>query len=92
MARQVTCINKDNGDHEDHYLAISHLTWHDETGYWKSPRLEMVSYLENGGSAYVNDGIRIAYLVVGKSSRGNKYVRTVPDGRENNNLLTLPEC
>jgi hypothetical protein len=52
----------------------------------------MVDFLERGGSAYVSKGGVVAYLVVRKSISGNKFVQTIADGRETNNLLELPEC
>lgn len=30
MAIRITCINKDNGDHENPNLAITHLGWINE--------------------------------------------------------------
>lgn len=95
MSVKITCINKDNGDHYDPHEAITHLGWLEEstgkTG--KCARLDMVDFLEKGNSAYVKDiWGNIAYLVVRISSFGNKFVKTVADGRETNNLLELVEC
>lgn len=95
MAVKITCINKDQGDHYDPHLAISHLSWINEKTYQtgKNTRIEMVDFIEKGGVAYVKDIYgRIAYLVVRASRFGNKYVKTVSDGRETNNLLFLKEC
>lgn len=93
MVRQVTCISKDNGHHEDLHLVISHLNWKDENGkFWRSTRLQMVEFVERDGIAYVEDRFGVAKLIVRKSSWGNKYVKTISDGRETDNLLNLPEC
>lgn len=95
MSVKIICINKDNGDHYDPHLAITHLGWvNEETGKrGKSTRLDMVAFIEKGSSAYVKDSYgKIARLVVRVSFAGNKYVKTVADGRETNNLLELPEC
>jgi hypothetical protein len=97
MAVRITCINKDNGNHYNRHEAIEKLGWVDEndsTSKGRCTRLEMVKFLEeDGGSAYVSAGGKKAYLVVKISSFSNrKYVQTVADGRETNNLLELPEC
>lgn len=94
MALRIHCINKDNGDHEDPHLAISYLGWVDQSDYsrGKWSRLTMVEFIEKGGRAYVEVNGKTAYLVVRTSKYGNKYVKTVADGVETNNLLYLPEC
>lgn len=94
MARQVKCISKDNGYHEDPHVAITRLGWIDDVtlALGRSTRMEMVNFVEQGGVAYVKDIYGIARLVVRISSHGNKYVKTVSDGRETDNLLKLPEC
>lgn len=94
MSVRIRCINKDNGDHYDPYLGITHLGWENETTgeSGKSTRSAMIEFLENGGNAYVR-GVygTIAWLVV-RMRNGVKYVKTVADGRESNNLLELYEC
>lgn len=95
MAVKITCINKDNGDHYDPHEAITHLGWivesTNETG--KNTRAEMVKFVEGGGKAYTKDYLgNVAYLVVRTSRSGNKYVKTVADGKETDNLLYLVEC
>ena len=95
MSIKITCINKDGGDHYDPYEAITHFGWIDESDN-KSGKLtlaEMISYLEKGNQAYVKASSgAIAYLVVRISRAGNKYVKTVADGKETDNLLYLLEC
>lgn len=95
MSVRITCINKDNGDHYDPHEAITHLGWIDESTnkIGKSTRMEVVEFLEQGNKAYVRDSrSNIAYLVVRISRFGNKFVKTVADGKETNNLLQLVEC
>ncbi|NTW15348.1 MAG: DUF3892 domain-containing protein [Candidatus Moranbacteria bacterium] len=95
MSVRITCINKDAGDHHDPHEAISHLGWinEDNGNAGKSTRADMVQYLEGGNSAYTKDSYgNMAYLVVCVSRAGNKYVKTVADGKETDNLLSLPEC
>ncbi|MDD2208756.1 MAG: DUF3892 domain-containing protein [Bacilli bacterium] len=96
MSIKITCINKDNGDHYDPHLAITHLGWVNEengkTG--RSTSAEVIKFIEvNSGTAYTKDVYgKMAYLVVRESRHGNKYLKTVADGRDSNNLLELPEC
>lgn len=50
-----------------------------------------VSYVENGGQAYVKDANGdVAYLRVRTTSSGTKYVQTYSDGIWKDNLLALP--
>lgn len=96
MAVRITCINKDNGYHYDPNEAISTLGWvNDKTrASGQSTLAQMVDFLEvQRGQAYVKDGLgNIAYLIVKISPRGNKYVKTITDGKLTDNLLSLPEC
>ncbi len=91
---RITCINKDNGDHYDPYLGITDFGWKEEstgkTG--KCTRSQMVTYLEEGNTAYVADSRgNVVWLVV-RLRQGVKYVKTESNGKETDNLLALSEC
>jgi hypothetical protein len=96
MSVKVTCISKDNGNHENPYVAIENLGWIEDgtrdTG--NSTRLQMYDFVENkNGKAYVKDAQGdVAYLMGAISPRGKKYVKTVADETKADNLLKLPEC
>jgi hypothetical protein len=95
VAVKITCIKKDGGSHYDRHEAIQSLGWINEQTRASgiSTRLEMVQFLENRGVAYTRDEFsNVAYLVVRISPYGNKYVKTIADGRDSDNLLALPEC
>lgn len=96
MSIKITCINKQQGYHEDPHHAISHLGWvEDGTGKsGKSTRLEIYDWIKDqNGVAYITDSYgNKAYLMTKVSKNGTKFVQTVADGRETNNLLNLPEC
>jgi hypothetical protein len=95
MAVRITCITKDYGNHYDRHEAIQYLTWVNEQtrASGRSTRLEIVQFLERRGVAYTKDAFgNVAYLVVRVSPYGNKYVKTIADGKETDNLLALPEC
>lgn len=95
MAIKITCIKKAGGNHENPYVAISSLTWLNDatnaTG--TSTRDTMHDWVNEGGHAYVQDlyGNK-AKLIAETSPRGTKYVKTVRDNVQSDNLLKLPEC
>lgn len=91
--RHITCINKDNGNHENSHTAISHLGYNDSTGRYKTTRLEMYDFLKKGGQAYVKDRFgNVVYVTTAVTVLGTKYVRTYADRTLTDNLLALPEC
>lgn len=96
MAIRITCINKDNGYHENPNLAITHLGWINEaTGKeGKNTRLEIYNWIKNDdGHAYVTDrsGNKVK-VITAETMNGTKYVKTIADSTTLNNLLSLPEC
>jgi len=95
MAIRITCINKDNGRHENPYVAIADLGWvADGTG--KSGRVgreRLHDWIRSeGGVAYVQVGVARAAVIPAVSPRGTKYVKTEADSTDRDNLLKLPEC
>jgi hypothetical protein len=95
MAVQITCINKDGGNHENPYVAIRRLGWRNptsgETGV--STREQMYQFVvDQRGQAYVESGDNRARLVGQISPRGTRYVKTEANSTERDNLLKLPEC
>lgn len=95
MAVRITCINKANGQHENPYVAISHLGWiEDGTGKsGKNSREEIYDFVVNkNGEAYVAAGSTRARLIGAISPRGTRYVKTAANSTERDNLLEVPEC
>jgi len=97
MAVEITCINKDGGNHTNPYLAISHLGWwNGATGErGKCTRVEMYEFIKNkNGSAYVTDprDNSKVYLEALVTVNGTQYVRTIPNDTGRDNLLSLDEC
>ncbi|SDH63277.1 Protein of unknown function [Chryseobacterium taeanense] len=96
MTIRITCINKDNGYHENPNLAISHLGWINEqtreTG--KNTRLEIYDWIKyKNGYAYVKDTFgNEAKVITAETYNGTKYLKTEADNSTKNNLLSLPEC
>jgi len=96
MSIKITCIKKDNGNHENPYVAISSLNWINEESTEKGTitRTDLYDWIhDKGGIAYVKDSKgNKANLEAKLSPKNNKYVRTIPDGTTSDNLLTLEEC
>jgi hypothetical protein len=96
MAIRITCINKEQGYHDDPHHAITYLGWvEDGTGKTgKSTRLEIYDWLKNeGGVAYVLDKFgNKAFLYPAENTAGTKFVQTYADRVWTDNLLSLPEC
>lgn len=96
MAVKIRCINKDQGDHDNPHEAISHFGWINESNgeSGKSTRLQMVRFIEiDNGRAYVKDNSgNVAFCYVRTSSKGNKFIQTIADGKYSDNLLSLKEC
>jgi len=96
MSVRITCIKKDNGNHNNPHEAIEYLGWLNEaTGESDTcTRLTMVDFIEKkNGIAYVVDRYgNKAYLYVRSSVNGNKFVQTYADKKYSDNLLALMEC
>lgn len=94
MTIKITCIKKENGNHENPCEAISTFGWINE-GTQKSgssSRIQVYEFVEKGGYAYVEDNDSRVKLITGISSKGNRYVKTKQNDTEDDNLLKLPEC
>ena len=86
MAKQITCINKN--DRESKYERITHAGG----AGWKHTQQAAISNIESGSeSYYVRQGGKEVDVVVA-TRNGVKYLKTEADSSEPNNLLSLPEC
>lgn len=90
MAIRFTHIRLSNGNQHEH---ITHLRGLDDQGSktYGDSRASWVSWIEGGGSAFVQNhlGGRTAVVVVTPTS-GPKFLRTVANGVYTDNLLSLP--
>ena len=61
--------------------------------YWQLSLDQAIQAIESGFVFYVEQpaGDRVN-VVIARSQRGKRYLKTVADGDEPNNLLALPEC
>jgi hypothetical protein len=94
MAIQITGIRKPGGA-QNTAEAISHYRWiEDGTGLTDiTDRMTVVGWLEDRNvTAYVANGSQKVWCEVRQNQYGTKFLQTIADGRETNNLLSLPEC
>ena len=89
---QVTCINKD--DRLNPYERILRIGGGQTLlGSWRKSQQDAIREIEAGvNSFHVGAGLMRVRVIVAISPYGNKYIKTERDGREPNNLLSLPEC
>ena len=88
---EIQCINKTN--RYDAHERISHVGGINNGIRWKKTQPAVITEIENGTNQYyVRKGGQVVAVIVATSRWGNKYLKTVPDGEQPDNLLSLPEC
>ena len=93
---RIRCINKTNraSAHE----RISHIGGlNDNNTRWRLTLAEGVRMTEEAAAKgqvafYIEQGGSRVNVVVAVSALGHKYLKTVADGEQPDNLLSLPEC
>lgn len=91
MARQVTCIRKQDRDNPRE--RITHLGGVEGGVPWSVTQEQAIRDIHANSSAYYVMGrTQTVWLIVSTSRWGNEYVRSQEDGEEQNNLLKLPQC
>lgn len=88
----VRCIKKD--DRKNPYERITYIGGTNPDGSrWKTPQQEAVQDIDSGEWEYfVGTGNNRVKVITADSPYGNRYIKTEADGKEPNNLLSLPEC
>ena len=89
---QIRCINKN--PRNDQHKRITHVGGLNADGKrWKLTEDDAIAGIKGGKWVFfVNVNNREVDVIIAKSVYGNEYLKTVADGAEPNNLLSLPEC
>lgn len=89
---QIRCINKT--DRDSSWERITHVGGVNSDGTrWRQTQEQTFREIEDRSWEFYVEvrGDRVD-VVVATSRYGNKYIKTVADGDQPNNLLSLPEC
>lgn len=87
---QIKCINKSN--RANAWERITHVGGYADR-QWKISQEQAINLITAGEwQFFVSVGGKNVWVVVAESRFGNKYLKTMADQGEENNLLSLPEC
>lgn len=89
---EIKCINKtDRFDPHDRIKSVGGVNA--DGTRWKLSQPDAIVGIETGKwTFFVRQQGSVARVVVAVSRYGNKYLKTVADNEQPDNLLSLPEC
>ncbi len=88
---QVTCIVKSN-DQFHLRERITNLGIQTSSGTQVFPETQIIAWIESGANSFYVMKAGKPVKVIVAVRQGRKYLKTVADGVEPNNLLALPRC
>jgi hypothetical protein len=96
---EINGIRKDNGNHDNPFEAVEAYRWvqHSTGKSSITGRQTVVSWLDSGIDneqviAFVQQSSPRANCFVNQSAHGTRFLQTLSDATEANNLLRLSEC
>ncbi len=88
---EINCVTK--SDRSNPYERILQVGGGSLLLGWRKSQEKVIEEIEGGVNAFhVGGGMLRVKVVVAVDRFGNKYIKTEPDGEEENNLLNLPDC
>ena len=88
---QITCVTK--SDRLNPHERITHVGGVANGKRWKITQEQAIDYIKRRVYQFwVSAGGQSVWVEVATSRYGNEYLKTLPDGEQPNNLLSLPEC
>ena len=89
---EIKCINKTNRFNPHERIdAIGGVN--QDGSQWKLSQQQAIQDIKAGKySFYVKQYNQIVDVIISRSRFGNEYIKTVSDGEQPNNLLSLYEC
>ncbi len=89
---QISCVIK--ADRYNPHERITHVGGVNPNGTrWRLTQEQAIQGIENSTyQFYVHRGGRVVDVIVAVSRYGHKYLKTVADGEQPDNLLALPSC
>ena len=90
IGSQISCITRDRNDPDRRIDALGGV--HEDGTRWSLPLDQAIALVEEGHHFFVERPEGDHVRIIAATRRGKKYLKTVADGDEPNNLLALPEC
>ncbi|MBO0953231.1 DUF3892 domain-containing protein [Fibrella forsythiae] len=91
MSNRITHIRKPNASSEVEHITDIKGSHTNGTITFQYTVAQVVQYLKDGYSFYVQVGSTQVSVTYQKSAAGREYIKTKPDSTQKDNLLSLPQ-